>query len=268
VSRVGGFASSPAISADGDTVAFVAGRTGGSAQVYLRDLRQRRTVRVSAPRAGIALGPVVSASGRFVAYTAIARDGRSAVMVRDMRRPAAIVVSRATGPRGALADGDAADPSISADGRLVAFSSTATNLAAGKPDDRRGVFVRDLRRATTRLESTAVLTSDRLPAPPLADAPPALKLPAALGPHQVVIVDNAFHQGRDRPVVRLSAGQRLTWLWRSRESHEVTVADGPQQVRSSTQTHGRFSARLTVPGTYRFVCAIHAPGMRMTAIVR
>jgi hypothetical protein len=29
-----------------------------------------------------------------------------------------------------------------------------------------------------------------------------------------------------------------------------------------------FSIRLTTPGTYRFVCSIHAPGMRMTPIVR
>ena len=68
-------------------------------------------------------------------------------------------------------------------------------------------------------------------------------------------------------MIRLAPGQRVTWLWRSRQSHEVTLYRGPGSVRSPTQTYGRYSARLTRPGTYEFVCAIHAPGMRMTAIV-
>jgi Tol biopolymer transport system component/plastocyanin len=260
VSRASADASSPAISADGRFVAFVS-----AAQIYLRDLARHTTVRVSSPAAGTALGPAISAHGRYVAYTAI-RGGRSSVMLRDTRRGASALVSRATGPNGAPADGDAVDPSISADGRRIAFSSTATNLAAGKPDDRRGVFVRDTRAATTRLVSA------RQSAPEVALAG-ATSLdggaaPRALAANQVAIVDNAFHHGRDRPIVRLAAGQRLTWLWRSRESHQVTLATGPHPLRSPTQSNGRFSVRLARPGTYRFVCSIHAPGMRMTAIVR
>ena len=228
---------------------------------------QATTVAVSAPEDGTALRPAVSADGRFVAYAAVA-DGRSTVMLRDLRRRRAVVVSRATGRRGALADDDAVDPSISADGRRVAFASTATNLAAGKPDDRRGVFLRDMRRGTTSLVSAPVPPPSDAPKPAL--APPQEDIPAGrpLTARRVAIVDNAFNQGRDRPVARLSAGQRLTWLWRSRQSHQVTIGDGPMRLTSPTKTHGRFSARLTEPGTYTFVCSIHAPGMRMTAIVR
>jgi Tol biopolymer transport system component/plastocyanin len=244
-----GRGASPAISADGRRVAFAAGR-----RVFVRDLAGRRTVRVSSPGDGVALGPAVSATGRFVAYTAIA-NGRSRVMLRDLRRRAPVVVAR-----------DAVDPSISGSGRLVAFSSTA--WVPGKPDDRRGVFVRDLRAGTTQLASAKVPPpAPGAPTPPL--AAPVKAIPTvALGAHQVAIVDNAFHQGSDRPVVRLDAGQRLTWLWRSRQSHEVTLYRGPGAIRSPTQSSGRYSARLSRPGTYEFVCAIHAPGMRMTAIVR
>jgi plastocyanin len=148
----------------------------------------------------------------------------------------------------------------------VAFSSTAP--VTGKPDDRRGVFVRDMRAATARLASAVVPPPGGGAKPVLAPPLKAIPTSAALGTHQVAIVDNAFHRGSDRPVVRLTAGQRLTWLWRSRQSHEVSLYRGPGVASSPAQSHGRYSVRLTRPGTYRFVCAIHAPGMTMTAIVR
>jgi Tol biopolymer transport system component/plastocyanin len=267
VSHARGYASSPAISADGRRVAFVARDAAGTTQIYLSDLHKHTTLRVSSQRDGVALGPAVSASGRFVAYTAV-RDNRSTVMLRDIRRAVSVVVSRATGHRGALARGDATDASISGDGRRVAFSSTATNLSSDKPDDRRGVFVRDMRRGTTTLVSAKVAPTADSAAPPPPQAPELRSARAALGARQIAIVDNAFNHGDDRPLARLHAGQRLTWLWRSRQSHQVTLASGPGDVRSPTQSHGRFSIRLTRPGIYRFVCSIHAPGMRMTAVVR
>ena len=262
VSHAGGYASSPAITGDGRRVAFVA-KAAGTTQVYLRDLRRHTTRRVSSPREGVALGPAVSADGRFVAYTVVA-DGHSAVRLRDMRRRASVVVSRATGRGGAVANGDAADASISAEGRRVAFSSTATNLSADKPDDRRGVFVRDLRRASTALVSAKATNVAAVTARPVEAAGAG----GTLRKRQIAIVDNAFEHGAERPVARLRAGQRLTWLWRSSQSHQVELVSGPRAIRSPTKAHGRFSARLAAPGTYRFVCSIHAPGMRMTAIVR
>jgi plastocyanin len=267
VSHARGYASSPAISGDGRRVAFVARDAAGATLIYLHDLSKHTTLRVSSPHDGVALGPAVSASGRFVAYTAVT-DGRSTVMLRDIRRAVSVVVSRATGHHGAIARGDATDPSISADGRRVAFSSTATNLSTDKPDDRRGVFVRDMRRGTTTLVSAKVPPAAGSAAPPLAPPVEVRSAPAALLAHQIAIVDNAFNHGDDRPVARLRAGRQLTWVWRSRQSHQVMLASGPGDVRSPTQSHGRFSIRLTRPGTYRFVCSIHAPGMRMTAIVR
>ncbi|MBR8639478.1 PD40 domain-containing protein [Streptomyces tuirus] len=54
-------------------------------------------------------------------------------------------------------DGDAASggPSLSADGRHLAFVSSADNLVAGDTDGAADAFVRDLKTGTTRLASTA-----------------------------------------------------------------------------------------------------------------
>jgi hypothetical protein len=168
-----------------------------------------------------------------VAYTAIA-GRRSTVMLRDLRRRAAVVVAH-----------DATDPSISSNGRVVAFSSTAA--APGKPTTGAASSCATRAPATTRLASAVVPPPGGGPKPPLAPPVKAVSAPAALGAHQVAIVDNAFHRGSDRPVVRLDTGQRVTWLWRSRQSHEVTVYSGPSALHSPTQSHGRYSVRLTRP---------------------
>ena len=276
----GDYSADPAISRDGRYVAFAstAGNLAarareGQSRIYVRDLRTGRTRAVSGSD-GFALEPAISADGRVVAYASIARD-RSLVLVRDLRRGGPpSPVSRASGGRGALADGTSSDAAISADGRRVAFTSSATNLSPAKRDDRRGVFVRDLRARTTTLVSA-----------PAANAPPSAAAASPAGPvaspgtvsastagrpvraQSVSIFDNAFHRGEDRPTVRLRSGGVLTWRFASQQSHQVTVRSGPQTLISPPQAAGAFSARLQEPGRYEFVCAIHAPGMRMTAVV-
>jgi plastocyanin len=80
----------------------------------------------------------------------------------------------------------------------------------------------------------------------------------------VPIFDNQF--GTGDPTIRVRAGSVVAWIWRGRESHQVTAfADG---FGSGTQTYGTYRARLTRPGVYRFVCSLHAPGMRMRVVVR
>lgn len=277
------YSADPAISRDGRYVAFAsaAGNLAGGvrrarsgSRIYVRDTSTHRTVAVSDPRR-FALKPSISADGRRVAYTAIQGD-RSLVYVRDAGgRGREQLVSRAPGRAGAAADGTSADAAISADGRRVAFTSAATNLTPGKPDDRRGVFVRDLRAHGTRLVSApvpkeAVAVSSRPAVGPVA-APPASAAgrdSTFRGSAVVSIFDNAFHLGRERPAVRLRAGGELTWRWRAQQSHQVTLRSGPQPLVSPTKTAGTYRVRLDEPGRYRFVCSIHAPGMRMSAIVR
>jgi len=90
--------------------------------------------------------PAVSMDGRYVAYTA-AQDGHAQVFVRDTCDGADASCQPRTTLLSAAADGNAANddsrsPSMSADGRYVAFSSAATNLASNAPVGRQ-VYLRD-----------------------------------------------------------------------------------------------------------------------------
>ena len=205
------------------------------------------------------------------------RAARSRVLVRDRAAGREQLVSRATGSSGAAADGASSDAAISADGTRVAFTSAATNLSAAKPDDRRGVFVRDLRKQTTTLVSAPVPKAALAAA---AAAAPAAGPKARSGERRAGAQRRAAaHVGRldlrqrvlprARPPDRApAAGGVLTWKWSSQQSHQVTLRSGPEPVRSPAKAAGVYSARLTKPGTYEFVCAIHAPGMRMAAVVQ
>ncbi len=276
------YSADPAISRDGRFVAFAssAGNLGGPggrsrSRIYVRDLRTQRTTAVSGVRR-FALEPSISADGRRMAYTVIDR-GRSLVYARDARgRGPEQLVSRASGRGGAPADGASTDATISGDGRRVAFTSAAANLSADKPDDRRGVFVRDLRSHATRLVSApvpkAAVAASAEPAVGPVAAPAAVSASDTAGAARrravVSIFDNAFHLGRERPAVRLRAGGELTWRWRAQQSHQVTLRSGPEPLTSPTKTAGTYAVALDRPGRYTFVCSIHAPGMRMSAIVR
>jgi Tol biopolymer transport system component len=105
--------------------------------------------------------PAISADGRYVAFTSRAgnlapagKAGRRQVYVKDVKTGAVTLASRADGASGEPANGDSFGPSISADGRYVAFATSAENLS---PDDvsSRDVFVRDLAAGTTTLASRA-----------------------------------------------------------------------------------------------------------------
>jgi len=113
----------------------------------------------------------ISANGRYVAFASKAtnlsdadRDRTTDIFVRDMKTGSVTLVSRADGANGAAADQDSYSPDISADGRYVAFVSSAKNL--GFPDAGTQVYVRDLVSGTTTLAS-------RGPGPSGAPASPA-----------------------------------------------------------------------------------------------
>ena len=98
------------------------------------------------PRAVVEETPAVSADGRYVAYAA-AQDGHSQVFVRDTCEGAPAGCQSRTTVLSAATDGtpgndDSKSPSMSSDGRYIAFSSAATNLASGAPAGRQ-VYLRD-----------------------------------------------------------------------------------------------------------------------------
>jgi Tol biopolymer transport system component len=103
-------------------------------------------------------GPSVSGTGRFVAFTSVDRqltgpdtNGWIDVYVRDR---AAGTTKRVSLSSGGKQPNDQSDwPSISSDGRYVAFESKASNLARGDRGHGWDVFVRDLKQNTTTLVS-------------------------------------------------------------------------------------------------------------------
>lgn len=90
--------------------------------------------------------PAVSADGRYVAYAATQND-HAQVFLRDTCEGAAAECRPHTALVSVTSEGDAANddsrsPSISAEGRYVAFSSAATNLLPEVPSGRQ-VYLRD-----------------------------------------------------------------------------------------------------------------------------
>ncbi len=77
-------------------------------------------------------------------------NGRSDVFVKDLQTGTLTLVSAATSGQ---SNGFSFNPSISADGRYVAFYSDANNLVSGDTNGVYDVFVRDLQLGTTTLVS-------------------------------------------------------------------------------------------------------------------
>src|SRR5688572_4209052 len=109
---------------------------------------------------GTSHASAISADGRYVAFASWASNlvagdtnGSGDVFVRDRQTGTTERVSVASG--GSEGDADSWEPAISADGRYVAFSSSASNLV---PDDTNGtfdVFIRDRQTGTTERVSVA-----------------------------------------------------------------------------------------------------------------
>lgn len=90
--------------------------------------------------------PAISLDGRYVAYTAVT-DQHAQIFLRDTCvggatscEPRTILISAT--PDGLPGDADSSWPSMSANGRYVAFSSAATNLLSEAPPGRQ-VYLRD-----------------------------------------------------------------------------------------------------------------------------
>lgn len=163
------------LSADGRYVAFSSRATNldpadrdRRADLYVRDLEANETTLASRAdgrngakgNADSASGGAVSADGRYVAFVSAAwnldplddrDDNEWDVFVRDLRRKETTLAD--VSPTGRKGDLGSSEASLSADGRFVAFLSSAENLdpaARDMPEDIESeplddVFVRDLR---------------------------------------------------------------------------------------------------------------------------
>jgi Tol biopolymer transport system component len=163
---------SPAISANGRNIAFFSSASNltpddnnGTYDVFVHDRQMGETTRVSVDSNGVeangySANPSLSADGRYVAFESQANNltpgdtnGAYDVFVHDRQTAETTRISVATG--GTQGNGDSEAPSISADGRYVAFRSQASNLAADDTNGMYDVFVHDRQTGETERVSTA-----------------------------------------------------------------------------------------------------------------
>jgi archaellum component FlaF (FlaF/FlaG flagellin family) len=163
------------LSANGRFVVFqsyasnlVAGDTNRATDIFVRDRLTGTTRRVSVSSTGAQANgwsalPAISADGRYVVFESAATNlvpGDSNrvtdVFVRDRAKASTRRVSVPSGA-GAQANGASGGAVISADGRYVAFQSSASNLVPGDTNGpwKDDIFVRDRARAATRRVSVS-----------------------------------------------------------------------------------------------------------------
>ncbi len=168
-----GASADPSLSFDGRFVAFDSGATnlvatsgaGPLRNVFVNDTLLGRVTLVSAPPGGGASdGPSAFPSFAGVNGSIAFVSAADNLVVGDTNRVADIFVRDPSGnitrvsvaSDGSQANGASRQPSISADGRFVAFTSSATNLVVGDTNAKDDVFVHDTRSGVT----TRVSVSD------------------------------------------------------------------------------------------------------------
>ena len=153
--------SRPSISGDGNLVVFdssatnlVPGDTNHLMDVFLHDRTTDRTVVVSRarntePANGTSFAPVISENGRYVVFPSDATNlvtdpvvelDRN-IYLRDLQARRFELISLTVD--GEAAGGGTFGPSVSADGRFVAYASFSPNIVVGDTNDTYDIFVRD-----------------------------------------------------------------------------------------------------------------------------
>jgi Tol biopolymer transport system component len=163
------WSSYPSISSDGRYVAFsslasnlVAGDTNGAYDIFVHDRQTGVTTRVSVDSSGnegndISGAPSISSDGRYVAFESYASnlvadtDSGLDIFVHDRQTGMTSRVSvNSSGNKG---NGASIYPSMSSDGRYVAFESDASNLVACDTNGWPDIFVHDRQAAFSAVTS-------------------------------------------------------------------------------------------------------------------
>jgi Tol biopolymer transport system component len=146
---------------------LVPGDTNVKWDVFLRDRAASTTTRISVSSGGVQgnansglYGIWMSADGRYAAFESAASNlvpgdtnGSRDAFIRDISQGTTQRISIGVG--GLQGDGDSLYPSLSADGRYVAFASDATNLVPGDTNGHMDTFVRDRVAGTTQRVSVS-----------------------------------------------------------------------------------------------------------------
>jgi len=165
---------SVSLSADGRFAAFssaasnlVPNDTNSNSDVLVRDRQSGTTERVSVSSVGAQANygsyyPAISADGRFVIFDSDASNlvsgdtnGIIDVFLRDRLTGKTERVSLDSS--GAQGNNESSGSSVTTDGRFVAFTSYATNLAAGDTGFDQDVFLRDRATGVTEMVSVSTL---------------------------------------------------------------------------------------------------------------
>ena len=154
----------PTISDDGNLVAYeslasnlVSDDTNGNVDIFVDNGSSNQRVSISTAGDqgnGISASASISGNGRYVAFSSSSTNlvpndtnARGDIFVRDMTLGTTTRVSVSSS--GIQGDGGSSNPVISADGRYVAFVSSATNLVSGDTNGQTDVFVHDTQTGTT-----------------------------------------------------------------------------------------------------------------------
>lgn len=162
----------PSISADGRYVAFqsfasnlVPSDTNNALDVFVHNRQTGETTRVSVSSTGVegngnSGDPYISGDGRYVVFESVAKNlvagdtnNVSDVFMHDRLTGETFRVSVSSA--GTEGNGGSTDPCISADGRYIAFESTAKNLVSGDTNNAADVFVHDLLTGETKRVSVS-----------------------------------------------------------------------------------------------------------------
>jgi Tol biopolymer transport system component len=151
---------SSSISSDGRYLAFnfytddlVDGDSNFRDDIFVHDRQTGQTTLVSVSSTGVqananSSSPSISSDGRYVAFSSFARnlvDGDLGfspdIFVHDRQTGQTTLVSVSS--TGVQANSESSSPSISSDGRYVAFESEASNLVDGDSNRKSDIFVHD-----------------------------------------------------------------------------------------------------------------------------
>lgn len=246
----------PKISADGNLVTFAteaaltAADSNGEPDIYLRDIAAGTTTLVTPGLAsGVDGGHDLSSDGAYIAFatrdalTPLDTNGATDVYRRRISTGQTALVSinhtdTAAG-MGIAPFHSSTSPSISGDGRWVAFNSDATDLVAGfaigNGDSEDDVFVRDMNSGDTHLVSNTIGSANK-GGNGRSHGPIIAGTPTTLNTVKVAYSSSATDLDPDNPDLSNAESVYIHDLSLT-ASKLVSRADGPAGVNADSRAH-------------------------------